>query len=163
MCDFLKFLFLWSARYGFCLFVCGLLLRRSLCILSWGCAQWFAVVKKLVQWIVLMLAIDSNILVANGKYFLTSSWWPFAWQRFWLFRSLRYATFRSGIFGHWTFSVWPFWSGDISGATFLYINNWFVYLNGYIGRRNVTLAGVIPTSFDAAAKWQNNLTGEMSR
>ena len=28
----------------------------------------------------------------------------------------------------------------------------FVYLNDYIGWRNVTLAGVIPTAFDVAAK-----------
>jgi len=46
-----------------------------------------------------------------------------------------YATFRSGRFGQGVF-----WSGDISVHEQLIT---FVYLNDYIGRRNVTLAGVI--------------------
>jgi len=49
--------------------------------------------------------------------------------------------------------VWPFRSRyfghSISVHTELIT---FVYLNDYIGRRNVTLAGVTPTPFDVAAK-----------
>jgi len=65
--------------------------------------------------------------------------------------SERYATFRSGRgrFGYGTFRYGHFRLGhfgrDISVDRQVII---FVYLNGYIGRRNTTLAGVIPTPFD---------------
>ena len=44
----------------------------------------------------------------------------------------------------WAVSLWPFRCGDISVHKQLIA---FVYLNDYIGRRNVTLASVIPTPF----------------
>jgi len=46
-------------------------------------------------------------------------------------------------------SVWDHFGRDISLHKQLII---FVNLNDYIGRRNVTLAGVIPTPFNVAAK-----------
>ena len=45
----------------------------------------------------------------------------------------------------WAVSVWPFRSGDISVTSVHKQLIAFVYLNDYIGRRNVALAGVIPT------------------
>jgi len=49
------------------------------------------------------------------------------------------------------FSVWKHFSHDICVQT---INNICLFkINAYTGRRNVTLAGVIQTPFDVAAKW----------
>jgi len=42
----------------------------------------------------------------------------------------------------WAVSVWEHFGHDISVHKQLIA---FVYLNDYVGRRNVTLAGVIPT------------------
>ena len=58
--------------------------------------------------------------------------WPFRSESFWL-RDI------------W---VWPFPCGDISVTTFLCMHKeliTFVYWSDYMGRRNITLAGVIPS------------------
>jgi len=46
-------------------------------------------------------------------------------------------------------SVWEYFGREISVHK---QPNLFVYLNDYTGRRNVALAGIIPTPFDVAAK-----------
>jgi len=93
--------------------------------------------------------------------------WTLLYEQLFLLRQVtivevRYATFRSGVwvwafrlsrFGHGTFR-----SGRCSLVTFRSRHFFtrtiiiFVYLNDCIGRRTVTLAGVMPTPFDVAAK-----------
>jgi len=55
-------------------------------------------------------------------------------------------------------SVWGHFGRNISVHKQLII---FIYLSDYTGRQNFTLAAVIPTPFDVAAKLQNSMTGEM--
>jgi len=61
---------------------------------------------------------------------------------------MRNRTFLSGRFGlsrsDLAVSVWGHFGHDISAHKQLIA---FVYLNDYTGRRNVTLAGVMPTPF----------------